>query len=171
MFLAGTLITAQFLLGTSSTTYLGDSNNLKWTGTVGIYKNGEPVYSGHNLFTNLGKEWVKQSINGTGPGTNQNATWIALSTNGAPVLATDKVLTGEISTNGLTRAYGTYEEIGTGQFNITKTFTATGSFTSVNQSSLNWNASGASMIAALNFTSVNLENNDNLTIEWGITLS
>jgi hypothetical protein len=80
-------------------------------------------------------------------------------------------LTSEIATYGLTRAQGTYAHTaGTDNWTISKTFTATGSFTAVQKAGLFSASSAGTMMAENTFASVNLANGDQLTITWTIDL-
>ncbi|MEM2568191.1 MAG: hypothetical protein QXH20_06970, partial [Candidatus Bathyarchaeia archaeon] len=65
----------------------------------------------------------------------------------------------------------TYSDNGDGSWKITKTFTATQSFTGVQLTGLYWAASGSYLLAADTFSPVNLNANDQLTVTWTITVS
>ncbi|HEV8404791.1 MAG TPA: hypothetical protein VGQ13_02680, partial [Nitrososphaera sp.] len=77
----------------------------------------------------------------------------------------------EITTFGLQRALGAYSHtVGTDNWTISKTFTATGSLTAVQKAGLFTANSGPIMMAENTFASVNLANGDQLTITWTIDL-
>ncbi len=81
-----------------------------------------------NIVTNAGKAQLALLC---GDASAVPFTYIALGTSSTAVAATDTQLTAEISTNGLSRAAGTVSRVTTtvtnDTFQITKTFTASGS--------------------------------------------
>ncbi len=151
------------------------SETMKPTGyvTVSVVRDGNEIYHNeeHNLITNAGMDFIAVQLGETsGLGTN-GANYIALSTDATAPAATDTTLTGEASTNGLARAQGAYAHTaGTDNWTISKTFTATGSFTAVQKAGLFTANSGGTMMAENTFASVNLANGDQLTITWTIDL-
>lgn len=127
----------------------------------------------HNLITNIGKDFVKTQI-ADNPNTGNKAIYIALSTNSSTPAATWTILPNEINSGGLARATGTYTSTGTGQWTVSKTFTATSSFTGVQLAGLHWSATSGSdnnLFAANTFSSVNLISGDQLTVTWTITVT
>ena len=137
-----------------------------------ITKDGEVIDLGchDNVLTDAGKNLIKNLLGNTGSG--GPVQYIALSDNATHVpSASDTSLPGEITSGGLERAQGTFVDGGTGTWNITHTFTATTSFTGVRLAGLFNQSSGGTMLAENNFTAVNLESGDQLTITWQITVS
>jgi hypothetical protein len=143
--------------------------------TVSVLRDGQEIYhhEDHNLITTAGQDFIRQQIGETSSGNigTNGANYIALSSNTATPAASDTTLTGEITTGGLARAQGTYAEVSTDQFTITKTFTASATHTSVQKAGLFTASSSGTMMAENTFTSVSLASGDQLTITWTITLS
>lgn len=85
---------------------------------------------GHNLLTNAGKDKY-HNANFIDPTTGAN--WIALTESTITPAATDVSLTGEITTNGLNRQQASTRThtAGANTSSLSRTFTASGSFTSV----------------------------------------
>jgi len=139
---------------------------------VSVMRDGAEVYhhEDHNLITSAGKDLIAPQIGSTSPGAN-GANYIALTNTAVTPASGDTTLSGEIATNGLSRAQGTYAHtVGTNTFTITKTFTATGS-QSAQAAGLFTASSSGTMMAENTFTQVSLANGDQLTITWTITLS
>ena len=141
----------------------------KYKAVVQVYKNGKLIAETHNLLTNIGKEFIEDQL--TNPSTNTTK-YISLSTGATDCSESATVLANEITTAGLARAEGTVTDTGTGNFTVEKTFIATGSVSDVQVAGLHWYSSGDdNLFACANFTSVNLEANDELTIRWIVTIS
>ena len=97
--------------------------------------------------------------------------YIALSNSSLTEDSTSTTLSGEISSNGLSRAQGTVAHTnGTSTLTVTKTFTATGAQSCQKAALFNASSSG-DMGHALSFTSVTLATNDTLAVTFTITLS
>ena len=133
----------------------------------------------HNLLTTAGKNWVHaQLYTNTAAGT-RGAGWVASTESTITPAIGDTTLTGEIATNGLTRAdagTGTGVLTHTGGSNsstVEYTFTATGSFTSVLASALFTASSSGTMPHIANFAtgSGTLATNDTLKITWTLNAS
>lgn len=137
-------------------------------GTVVLVKNGT-LTGNAGVLTTIGKNWIEDQL-GDSPGTDP-AKWIALSTSTQTPNASWASIPDEITTGGLARAAGTYSDNGDGSWKITKTFTATQSFTGVQLTGLYWASTGSYLLAADTFTPVNLNANDQLTVTWTITVS
>jgi hypothetical protein len=158
------------LLGNLSTT---DSVGPHGYVTVSVIRDGQEVYhhEDHNLITNAGKDFISAQIGSTSPG-NNGANYIALTTTSITPAAGDTTLAGEITGGGLQRAQGTYAHSnGQNTFTVTRTFTAGQTFTNVQGAGLFTASSSGTMMAENTFTAVTLQNNDQLTITWTITLS
>lgn len=85
--------------------------------------------------------------------------------------ASDTTLDNEFTSAGLTRAQGTYGQLGTGNWSIYKTFTATVNALETNQTGIFNQSTGGTLLAENTFTLVTLQNNDQLTVNWTITVT
>ena len=171
------LIPIVFVVATLFITYHPEANQTtiikkefpKYKAIVQVYKNGKLIAETHNLLTNIGKEFIEDQL--TNPSTNTTK-YISLSTGATDCSESATVLANEITTAGLARAEGTVTDSGTGNFTVEKTFIATGSVSDVQVAGLHWYSSGDdNLFACANFTAVNLEANDELTIKWTVSIS
>ena len=174
----GVLILSAFGFGYFSGVQVSEGLRITGWVKVSVVRNGEVTYfyESHNLITNQGKDMIAKMVSGgsgSGTGLNPNgANYIALTTDSTAPSATDTSLASEISTNGLQRAQGAWSHTnGTNPFTVSKTFTASGSFTAVQKAGLFNAASGGGMLAANTFSSVNLISGDQITITWTITVA
>jgi len=149
-------------------------------------ENGKPIYDDWkvladavpNLLTNAGKDLLHNYgyIYVAGDTiTTIGANFIALTEATITPGVTDTTLSSEIATNGLSRAAAT-TKTHTPAANtsvIAKTFTASGSFTSVLASALFTASSSGTMVHEANFAtgSGTLISGDQLAVTWTITLS
>jgi hypothetical protein len=132
----------------------------------------------HNLRTAGGGDW--QAIQMASTGTlSTSANYIALTNNSATPLVADCAnatsacaLSGEITTNGLSRAQGTYAHtLGTAAYTVAHTFTATGTQASQETGLFNVATVGANpgvMSFEADYTAVTVNNGDTLTITWTV---
>lgn len=126
-------------------------------------------YSHHaGVLTDLGANWIEDQI-GDSPDTDP-AKWIAVSNDAGSPAADWIVIPNEITTGGMGRAAGTYADDGTGQWNITKTFSPTGTG-SCQLTGLYWAVTGDYLLCADTFTQINYESGDTVQIRWTITVS
>ena len=127
----------------------------------------------HNLLMDAGRNAIKNEL-GVG-GTVAAFNYIALcnAALGCPAPAvSDTTLSNEFATNGLTRALGTYTSLaGNGNWSIAKTFTATADNVVTNKTGLFNQSTTGTMLAENTFTTVTLMTNDQLTINWTITVT
>jgi hypothetical protein len=169
--LLGLVAPGTALLGTQATT---DSVGPHGYVVVTVTRDGNEIYRNedHNLITNAGKDFIAAQIGQTtGIGSN-GANFIALSTNTAAPAAGDTTLAGEITTGGLGRSQGAYAHTnGQATYTITKQFSATATHTAVQKAGLFNATSSGTMMAENTFSPVTLQNGDQLTITWTITLS
>jgi|GEM_PF-1379803 len=128
-----------------------------------------------NLVVDQGKDYLLELMSGidqTGavPGTDF-AKYISLTDN-ATLNSADTVLNQEITTGGLARAEGICSRNGVGNYSCVVIFNATASFTGVNGTGLNWNATpgAATLVAENSFTPVNLISGDSLKINYTIAI-
>lgn len=157
-----------------STTYRGDGVEPVDTVIITVRdSHGGIVYTQttHNLITNAGKDFISNQIGSTTSSTN-GANYIALTTDNTSPAAGDTTLTNEITTGGLARAQGVYAHTGgTNTYTISKTFTASTSFTGVDKAGLFTASSAGTMFAESSFSSINLVSGDTISITWTVTLA
>jgi hypothetical protein len=153
---------------------------------IGEDTNGQPIYDDWqvlaenipNLLTNAGKDLLHNYgyiYVAADTVTTIGANFIALTEATITPGVTDTTLSSEIATNGLSRAAAT-TKTHTPAANtsvISKTFTASGSFTSVLASALFTASSVGTMVHEANFStgSGTLISGDQLAVTWTITLS
>lgn len=122
-----------------------------------------------NLTCNAGLEAAKAHLFSTA---GNIAKYIALSESAQAPAVGHTDLDAEITENGLERAAATYSGDGTGVCDLSKTFTASGSFSTVQLMGLFDAASAGNIYFEATFTAVALESGDQLTAKWDpITLS
>ena len=140
-------------------------------GQVGRYGAWNPQMV-HNLLTDAGRDFLH--LNGyetTGLGAN-GGNYIALSVNTSGAADAHTAVAGEIASGGLERAQGTVaHSAGETTSTIQKTFTASATHTAVQLCGLLNAASTGTLVHEATFTSVNLENNDQLQVTWTITVN
>ena len=134
------------------------------------YREGKLLdYSHHaGVLTTLGANWIEDQM-GDSPSTDP-AKWIAVSNDATAPVDTWEVIPVEITTNGLTRASGTYASTGDGAWTITKSFSVTGT-QSCQLTGLYWAVTGDFLLCADTFTQVNAEDGDTLEIEWSLSVT
>lgn len=136
-----------------------------------LYEEELEVYESHNVTCNTGLEAAKDRLFNTATAQTV-AKYIAVSESSATPAAADTDLDAEITQNGLARAAADYTSGGTGVCDLSNTFTATGSFSTVQLMGLFDVASAGDMYFEATFTAVALESGDQLTAKWDpITLS
>jgi len=125
---------------------------------------------GTNLVTDAGFDVISAQISGSASATAV-CKYIAVTNTAITPAAGDTTLSGEISSNGLSRAAGTYAHTtGVHSFTVAKTFTATG--TQASQATGLFDASSTgNLCAELTYTSVTVNNGDTLTVTWTWNLS
>ncbi len=156
----------------------GLNQNINYKGHVDVYKipagsnEKQLVDSKDNLLVTNGKTYIRTQI-GSGSATgSSSASYLTLSNDAtAPDAAWVDVPT-EIVANGLSRAQGAYAANGTGAYNYTKLWTATGA-QSAQLVGLNYGntANDGTLFAAVAFTPVTLAINDQLQIIYSISIS
>jgi hypothetical protein len=130
----------------------------------------------HNLVPVAGRDWAHaQLYTNTSQGT-QGANFIAISADPADPTTSDTSLAGEITSGGLERAQATTisHVNGSNVTTLSKTFTATASFTNLHKSALFNNAGppiSGNMPHAAKFANDvgNMVAGDTLTITWTLT--
>ena len=91
---------------------------------IWVQKNAEVAEHHAGVLTTIGKDWIEDQL-GDSPSTDP-AKWISCSDDASSPSAAWTQIPTEINANGLARATGTYASTGTGAWNVTYTFTATG---------------------------------------------
>lgn len=127
-------------------------------------------YSHHaGVLTNIGADFIEQQISGSASTTV--AVYIGLSNDATAPQASWETIPTEISTNGMGRATGSYTDDGTGQWNVTKTFSPTGSG-SCQLTGLYYAATGDFLLCADQFSSqVNYDDGDSLEVRWSLSVT
>ena len=145
------------------------SEGLRYNSMVCVAKNDEKASCGHNTITDVGKNMIRNALTNGSTGFPIN---ITVSNKTVPVAATT-ALEGYDAVCFLDTAMcgtnGTISSNGVGTWTITKTFTA-GQINSYNTTGLygpQFGVGGA-LFAGNTFTSVSLQANDQLTINWTI---
>ena len=139
---------------------------------VYVYKNGELVATAHNLITNAGIGLFDEALHGPAASSAAaNARFIALSTDSTAPAYTDTTCPSEITTGGLARSEGSVTVTagpanGDETVRVSKTFTASASFTGVQKACLFTAGTGGTLYAIATFSPVNLAADDQLTINW-----
>lgn len=128
-----------------------------------------------NLITDIGEAWLRDWAGSSAGNTTSRdgARYISLTNTGSPAADWTK-LNSEVTANGFDRNEGTvtwWTNSGDAAFNVTKTFTATGT-QQLQTAGLNWVATDDSdnnLFAAATFTQTTFNAGDTLTITWVIT--
>jgi hypothetical protein len=121
----------------------------------------------HNLETNAGLDFQAAVMGGTSA-QPAACNYLALTNTAITPGATDTTLSGEITTNGLSRAQATYAHTAAAaSYSEAHTWTATGAQSA--QAAGMFNASSAGTMCFENtFTGVSLATNDTLTLTWTV---
>ena len=134
------------------------------------YRNGKLVSRTYHPMTvvDQGKDWVEQQL--FSPSSTEKAVYIACSNDSSSVDTGWQALPGEITTDGLARAEGTYTSTGVGAANITKEFSVTGS-NSTKLYGIYYSGSGNTLIAAEQQGTANQKNVESgdtlkITVQW-----
>ncbi|MEW6605217.1 MAG: hypothetical protein AB1351_11105 [Thermoproteota archaeon] len=172
---AAVLIGALLVSGPLQNTTDKFSEGLGATGyvVISVVRDGNEIYhyEDHNLITNAGRNFIAAELGDNDTASTSVAEFIALSTDNTAPAASDTTLAGEITTNGLQRAQGTYAHtVDADSWTISNTFQATGNHTGVQKAGLFTASSSGTMMAENTFSSVNLASGDQLTITWTIDL-
>ncbi|TLY15055.1 MAG: hypothetical protein E6K84_01125 [Thaumarchaeota archaeon] len=137
----------------------------------------------HNLITAGGIDWLMCSMSRSKTLCSTLANQIALTQTAITPLVADCAsgssacsLSGEITTNGLQRATGTFTptndslNAATSTYTLAKTFTATGTFTNVQASGIFTKASSGTMVFENTFSATNMISGDTLAVTWTVTV-
>ena len=156
--------------------------NVQWHGKLDVFVKcadsegwDQVVYGESNLLTNIGANWIRGHLNGS-TATVAKIANMSLSNDAGAASDAWTELPVEIAANGLDRATaaaGVVNNGSLGAFNITHTWTATGS-QSCQLIGIHWNAtdeSNGNLFAAVKFTQQNLLVNDQLQAIYSVTMS
>src|SRR3990167_486804 len=182
-------IVLAFVIGLSinnNTQSTSDGMSLKYSAVQCVYKNGELIECNPNLFNTDGMNFTRDLMSAVdGNGTASSLRFISVGNKtGTQCLtgqvATDTFLCGEYNTCGLSRGVADAIRLNStapptsGNWTITKEFTATGSC-DVNSTGLfntiTVNQSNEVFFAQNTFTTASLSSNDKLNITWFIWVS
>jgi len=148
------------------------AESIQYHATVCIYKNGELVYCGHNLLTDIGKEYIEDQL--ISPNSQASLRYISLSNSSTDCTASSTILPGELTIGGLTRANCTITDLGNGKWSCEYTFTLTDTVYDIRQAGYNWNStpnSDNNLFACDTFPAISLESGDTLTVRWNVTFN
>ena len=157
---------------TGATASTAADSFIKYAGYVTVAVNGKVISQNkHNFFSNAGKDMVLDLLGGRvapGPaGVLSNATQILIGNDSGNV-----GLIGPYNDSGLANTTGTVARITNGNWSVVATFTSTANNKDVNATALyNGSAGGATYFAGNNFTKVTLQNGDQITVTWNISVS
>jgi hypothetical protein len=141
---------------------------LEYNSQVCVYKNDELVQCSHNIVTDAGLNHLRDFL-ALGSAGSANASIIAVG-NGSEPVAGSTSLNEEITGCALARAAGSYiANVSIGSWGITKLWTQNGCPGIIVNSTALLNAtSGGTMFAGNTFTTVTLQNSDQLNVTWTI---
>ena len=166
-FVAGTMFSF-----TPANTGIGDT--LSYKAKICACKNSGECFEGlpgasckFNVLTNAGKEAIEDYLVSYGNVAGANFTYLAVGNGTAPVAANTS-LSDEITTGGLARAAATVTDWGDGNWSLLKQWTASATHYSVNSTGIFNESSGGTFFAGGTYTAVNLEANDQLTINYSV---
>jgi len=127
------------------------------------------------VLVDQGKEWIEDKLSGNNAARwGLNGTYISVSNDSSAVSTTWTIIPNEITTNGLARARGSYVSTGIGAWNISHTFSVTGT-NSTKLYGLNYDSgTSATLICAEQQGLANQKNvasGDTLRVTWQISVS
>lgn len=136
-----------------------------------VYHDALEIYENWNVTCTAGLNAAKDRLFNSATAQTV-ANYIALSESNDTPAAAHTVIADEITVSGLSRATAAYTAGGAGVCDLSKTFTATGSLSTVQLMGLFDASSAGDLYFEATFTSVALESGDTLTAKWDtITLS
>ena len=143
------------------------STSISYHSMVDVYVNGRQISHSHNLVVNGGLDFIKNCIGLGLCGAPTNFSNIAVGGNTSALAATDTTLANEFAGSGLARAPGAVTSIGTGNWSVSKVWTASAT-AAVNTTGLFNNTAGGTLFAENYFTPVTLQANDQINVTWTI---
>ena len=165
-------------IGTQSQADDPFNQGISYRGHVDVYKipagsnEKQLVDSIDNLLVTNGKTYIRNQIGSGSASASSSASYLSLSNDGTAPDAAWVDIPAEIVANGLSRTQGTYAANGTGAWNFTKSFIATGA-QSAQLVGLNYGntANDGTLFASVQFTGVTLATNDQLQVIYSISVS
>jgi len=142
-----------------------NGEEVRYYSNVCAYKNNVLIDCNSNVVTNTGKDFIKTSI---GQEASNNVSELAIGNGTTPVVASTS-LDGEKTANGLERVNGTYYNNGVGNWSIVYTWTSTADAQVLNTTGLY--AIGGNLFAGTTFTETTLQTDDQITINYTISVS
>lgn len=139
---------------------------------VAHYRNGVLLSISHHAgnLTDAGKEWIEQQVSGTSNTTQGK--YISCTNTLGTYAATWTNIPDEITSNGFNRAAGTYASTGTGAWNVSKTFTSSGT-QSVQRYGLSYQSAenGGGLICTDTSTQKNTVSGDTVAVTFQVTVT
>lgn len=178
-FLIGAVLFLALLVNTNYEKEVNDSfeDTINYKATVCVSKNNELIGCSRNLLYDTGKDSIKHRLLYGG---GDNITWISLcnaSTGsgvgcGVPVAGATEDFQ-KLKDCGMANVSGTMTDIGTGNWSIYHTFTSTCDNLEINATKLSNETItiAGTNFSGNNFSLVTLQTDDQLTINWTITVS
>ncbi|MFH0890311.1 MAG: hypothetical protein V1836_04215 [Candidatus Aenigmatarchaeota archaeon] len=144
--------------------------SISYTGVVCVYVNGKELQCHHNLFTNMGKNIVKDLLISADGLANVTYLGISNTTVTQAASGTDVVLQGEYASCGFARTSALYNTntISVGNWTVMKEFTSTCDNMPINGTGLYNSSAGSFLFAENTFTTATLQTNDKINITWFI---
>jgi len=136
------------------------------------WRNGELLSYDHHAGTlmDIGKDFIEGQISNTN---TSDAIYISCSNDASSPASGWTLIPGEINANGLTRASGAYASTGTGTWNVSKTFSVTGT-QSVQLYGLQWSStsqSSGNLLCADTSSQKNCNSGDTLKVTFQCTVT
>jgi hypothetical protein len=146
-----------------------DNSIVKYTGRACIYKNGELIECKHNTVTNQGKDYIKLAL---GTGVNESIFTLALGNSTVPAAAST-ALGSEWVSCGLDKKNGTYLSNGAsnGNWSTYYTWTSTCDNAVINTTGLYKVNTASGLFAGLSFTSTTLQTNDQVMVNYTVSIT
>lgn len=152
---------------------INDGNSINYGSSVNTYITRvdgtiEDLGTSHNLLTNAGKEAIQDALM-TGGTDAFDYIGLCNATAGCTIPAVgDTVIDNEYSACGLSNGVGSTADLGTGNWSVYKTFTATCDALTTNVTGLYNGSTSDTLLASNNFTLATLQSDDQLTVNWTI---
>lgn len=171
-----------FLLGILGGNFIGTptdngqiDNSFSRVSYACVWKNDEFLGCNHNVVTTEGLDYIEDQISDT-PSATLIAKYLAVSNDSSYTASSAHAESDwnavEETADGLNRTAGTYGNIGTGNWWVNYTWTATGTTTNIKNAAILTNGTDGTLLAEAALSStVNLENGDTLKIAWNNTVS
>lgn len=147
------------------------NENIKVTGKIFVYKNGELVEERDNVITNVGKNALAALLNSANPGTSL-VTHMGFGTSTTAVAAADTALGTELSGNGYARTAVSRSNPSSNVIQYVATLTGLTASVTVQEAGLFNAVTGGTLFAHQLTGPVNLaQASDSLQITWQVTFT